>query len=59
MVTALGGSAAAAATVLHASIEIPAAARIGSVVIDEGNMSSGASRISASGALSTGEAEHV
>jgi hypothetical protein len=45
--------------VLHASIEIPAAARIGSVVIDEGNMSSGASLISASGALSTGEAEHV
>ena len=59
MVTALGGSAAAAATVLHASIEVPAAARIALAGFDEVDKGSRAPEISASGAMSAGEVTHV
>ena len=59
MVTALGGSAAAAATVSHASIEIPAASLVGLIGFDAWNKGSGASEIGASRARSAGEATHV
>jgi hypothetical protein len=50
MVTALGGRAAAAATILLASLEVPGAAEFGLAVDPE---------ISPPGALPVGEAQHV
>jgi hypothetical protein len=57
MVTALGASATAAASVLHDSIENPAAAEIGLAVIEGRNKDSGDREVGAFGAM-PGDAQH-